>query len=345
MYSPTRLLCALLGIFILVVVSEHGIHTYVSRSQLLSVTSEENEPIGRLPTKTSPSSGGNVTERTTTKPPAGPQKPPRSTCMLKEPMLPSFIYMGYGHSGSTTTADVLNDHPNVSFGKMKEHNYLCFQRNKDWHGERWRVTIKGYINQFLVPCGTTVSFDMTPQYFAMLLNRSHPWFDHVGRSTCRQTPNQEEALKNYMKAMRPDLKFLFIVRNPVDYLKSIYEMQRVLNPKYWDDMQRFGCYAEVLEAWRGAYPKHEIKVFSAEDLFGDPVSYFADVFQWLGVDNLPQSYYDQRYQASGRRRSSNQAKNLSQVYTRFLGTPLMIDCKKRLEKFTGRKFQWKGAPH
>ena len=39
-------------------------------------------------------------------------------------LLPSFLYLGRGHSGSTSFAVDLDNHPKLSFGAMKEHRCI-----------------------------------------------------------------------------------------------------------------------------------------------------------------------------------------------------------------------------
>eukprot|EP00928_Gymnodinium_smaydae_P060194 TRINITY_DN4378_c0_g1_i2.p1 TRINITY_DN4378_c0_g1~~TRINITY_DN4378_c0_g1_i2.p1 ORF type:complete len:197 (-),score=28.82 TRINITY_DN4378_c0_g1_i2:655-1245(-) len=62
-------------------------------------------------------------------------------------LLPSVVYLGQGHSGSTVLASQLDAHPELSFGDLKEHHWgdMVFSGNG---------YLREYTEQFRVPCGT-----------------------------------------------------------------------------------------------------------------------------------------------------------------------------------------------
>eukprot|EP00971_Amphidinium_carterae_P048398 954062-Amphidinium_carterae.1 len=211
-------------------------------------------------------------------------------------MLPSIVYLGYPHSGSTTLARTMNAHPQLSYGRLKEHKFLCIMAPHVHFFYHHVEEIYG--RDFKPPCGTKMTFDMTPTYFAMALNSSSQWRQRNGhRSTFCRKPKE---LGDFVNLLGPRLRFLMMLRNPVDMVKSMHGIE-------WfreniEAARNLGCYVDVLEAWRKAVPGHEIKVVSTEDMFSETLDFFADLFQWIGVPNPPLEIYDLGNKGLGRRR-------------------------------------------
>eukprot|EP00971_Amphidinium_carterae_P043349 853235-Amphidinium_carterae.1 len=74
-------------------------------------------------------------------------------------------------------------------------------------------------------------------------------------------------------------------------------------------------------------------------MFADPVRFFTDFFQWLGIPNHPLSYYHENFQAAGRRRVHKALTD--EDYDRYHSQALAVECKRRLEHLAGRRFAWK----
>merc|ERR1719335_1057539 len=76
-----------------------------------------------------------------------------------EPKLPMMLYLGFGHSGSTSLSEQLNMHPQISYGNVKEHHHWHWERHS---GNLTKKEIKRYASEFRkAPCHKTFVFDGT----------------------------------------------------------------------------------------------------------------------------------------------------------------------------------------
>eukprot|EP00971_Amphidinium_carterae_P275974 5476113-Amphidinium_carterae.1 len=130
------------------------------------------------------------------------------------------------------------------------------------------------------------------------------WRHHNGRkgTFCRKHAELDE----FVNLLGPRLRFLMMVRNPVDMLRSMHGIEWFRENN--EAARSLGCYADVLEEWRKATPEHEIKVVSSEDMFSHPSHFFADLFQWIGVPNPPQEIYNTLGDIGRRRFAQRQKK-------------------------------------
>ncbi len=172
---------------------------------------------------------------------------------------PDFIHIGPGRTGTTYIFKILGQHPEIALPRSKEINY--FNRNYD-KGEKW------YFSYFQTPSGK-ISGDFSNLYFS-----------------------NNNALKRIASEL-PDIKVICVLRNPYDRALSNFFYQ-----------QRSGSIAPGL-TYTKALEKHPDltaqDVFSRQlslchELFGDrlfigfyddlkqnPESFFASLFEFLGV--------------------------------------------------------------
>ncbi len=105
-----------------------------------------------------------------------------------------FILLGASKSGTTTMADILRDHPDINFCKKKEPNF--FSRTKNW---------KNNVEQY------------------------HKLFDEEEGKIYGEASHTYTALPKYnlkiwedIYTYNPEMKFIYIVRNPIDRFISGY---------------------------------------------------------------------------------------------------------------------------
>ena len=106
--------------------------------------------------------------------------------------LPNFMCLGAAKSGTTTLYDILRQHPDVYIPSFKEPHFFDIPEN-------YKNGIKWYEKNYFKSANTKVVADFTPSYF----------FD-------------KEAPKRIFESLGGKVKFVVILRNPVDRAYSHY---------------------------------------------------------------------------------------------------------------------------
>lgn len=227
---------------------------------------------------------------------------PRGFC--KRPRRPTMLYIGVGHSGSTTLSMHLDSHPQMSYGRKKEHDFWKAGRGKD------TKTFSDYLSEFRVPCRTKVVMDFPVRVY----EQSMPEFDkvlgHWYGGVEKATPLGEPYLRRFRELMGPNLKLVFMFRNPVDYLASFQingtRMLERMEAGEKDIPDRNKMlkvrYATALEPWLRLYPRENFLFLKSEDFFADPQSTLDKIFNFTHV--APSRYSAEALRRhSGRRRA------------------------------------------
>jgi Sulfotransferase domain len=182
-------------------------------------------------------------------------------------LLPTFIVIGAMKSGTTSLASYLSTHPDVFVTDPKEPRYFTQQWDK---GQDW--------------------------YEAL--------FDGAGPATARG-----EASTDYSKAPQvpspagriaalvPDVRLVYLVREPVDRIRSQYvhraarfnetKIERrpldetVRSKPIYLDWSRYGA---QLEPYLEHFDRTQILLMTSERLRHDRAAALADVFTFIGVD-------------------------------------------------------------
>jgi len=224
-------------------------------------------------------------------------------------LLPDFIIIGAAKSGTTSLYGALAEHPFVRpcstndpyFLKTKEVHYFDYgyYRGEDWYRSHFPLARER--NEFEAAHGRAfLTGEASPSYI------SHPW------------------AASRVHDLLPDVKLVAAFRNPVDRAYSHFQMSRkegvepletfeeavarederlapelermAKNPRYnsWD----YGCwsylsrgrYAEQLEQWLELFPREQLLVLKAEELFDAPQGALDRVHDFLG---LPPHRYEQ----------------------------------------------------
>jgi hypothetical protein len=225
------------------------------------------------------------------------QKEKGATCQ----QLPKLLYIGMGHSGSTTLSAQLNGHPDLSFGQMKEHRFHFDKGSPERN-------IAMYKKNFQMNCQTT-AFDGSIGYIFY-------------------TPERIEALK---KTVGPDVKILLMMRDPAKWMNSLYH-------DGGDGLSKGhnGCYADFLEEWLKHFPREQFLIEASEDYFKDPQATLDRVADHVGVKKIqyPPSAFAH---AAGRRRSGAMAK---QKMAEYKADPHNVECAARLQILSNKTFPW-----
>ena len=178
-------------------------------------------------------------------------------------MLPTFLLIGAMKSGTTTLYGYLAQHPDVFMPALKEPNFF----NDHWHrGVGW------YERLFTAAGGALARGEASVRYTSF--------------------PDDPECPRRIASVV-PDMRLLFLVREPVDRIRSHYlhevaalRERRPLeqavreNPIYLDRSR----YAMQLERYLEHFRREQLLVLRAEDLFRAPLEVLPRVYAFLGVD-------------------------------------------------------------
>ena len=188
--------------------------------------------------------------------------------------VPNFIVAGTQKAATTWFHECLNEHPEVFVPKVKEVHFFCKEpcgKSKNNLGTGW------YISQF----PDNKSFKAIGE-----ISVDYMYYEHIA-----------EDIFNF----NPNMKILFILRNPVDRAYSAYWMNK-RQKSNMPEFQEFirvdhefidrGFYYNQIERYFEFF-KENIKIFIYEDLLRNPEAFIKEVYSFLNVDDgfIPQTLY------------------------------------------------------
>ena len=181
--------------------------------------------------------------------------------------LPNFIIIGAAKSATTALTTALPKHPDIFISKLKEPKFFGSNYKKGW---AW------YASRFEKGKGYTLRGEASTKYTSRMKEFIH-------------TP---ELMHRYL----PNLKLIYIVRNPLDRIISQWRHFRGRHPNCGDfkeiirdlHMRRLilGCsmYFERLSKFREFYPDEQIHCMTFEDLLTTPEQSLQKTLKFLGVE-------------------------------------------------------------
>lgn len=194
-------------------------------------------------------------------------------------MLPNFICPGAQKSATTTLYEILKQHPDIYLPYKKELRFFS--------GDCWKKGIDWYRQQFADHSGERVVGDISPNYM-----------------------RKQKTVERIYNTLGPDIKLIFLLRNPADRAFSHYRMsvrrQRVDGSfsecieKEINRIER-GCNTQTVEkhVFNGLYsvqikwflqyfPKENMKFVLFENFTKNTEAVCKDIFRFLGVEENPQ---------------------------------------------------------
>jgi len=254
---------------------------------------------------------------------------PKGECTQK--LKPTLFFIGHAYSGSTSLADQMSLNPELSHGTTKEHQFF----SKDLKSIESNSKFEKYLDQFWVSCNATVAYDATMDYLPM------------GAS--------KESIRYFRHRMGPNVKLMAMFRDPLDiYFHLLSDRPNLVSEgnSEGDMVTPFDLHdppnvtkrpdlvgTEYLSNWLEAYPKRSSWLFlDSDDYFASPEKVLKKIFAFSRVKNVKLDKAALNGQ-SGRRRSSMKASAAQRKA--FWSIQDNRDDKKRLEKLTGLRFDWK----
>lgn len=244
---------------------------------------------------------------------------------------PNFLILGTQKGGTTSLYEYLCHHPRVIPNLHKEVDFFIWQyyRGLDWYISHFPPLPKG---------GNFITGEASPSYM-------------VDGRVCDRL---WEAF--------PDVRLIFILRNPVDRAFSQYQdhvnwMGRehrsleeaiadeiaiietlddltLAEREFWMTQYGYllrGMYVYFLEKWMRRFPAEQMFILKSEDFYAHPQKTLKQVFEFLGLPDHPLPEYH-RYTAGSYSKITDR---LRQTLADFFRPH-----NQKLEELLGRKFDW-----
>lgn len=204
----------------------------------------------------------------------------------KHELLPDFLIIGAGKSGTTSLDKYLNQHPEIFIPRVKEPNFYGYEgmTENDFGGDAAEIAhFKGSVTNF--------------QDYINLFAESRPWqIKGETSNTYMYHPGAPERIRHY----NPDMKLIAILRHPAGRLYSRYlHLAREFrtptasfndcldrNTIWWkrNDLIKEGFYFKNLSPFYKLFPKENIRVYLYDELNENPEKVLQDIFLFLGVN-------------------------------------------------------------
>lgn len=179
---------------------------------------------------------------------------------------PNFCVIGAMKTGSTSLNSYLKSHPDVFMSEIKEPGY--FVKEIAWDkGEDWYLSLFEKVHNEKIIGEASTHYTKLPKYKGVL-----------------------ERIKKF----NPDMKFVYVMRDPVKRTISHYWH----NVRIWDerrdpltavqkkgDYLDFSYYAMQLKPYFELFGKENVYILTHEEMISSPVETLHKIFQWLGVDS------------------------------------------------------------
>lgn len=244
--------------------------------------------------------------------------------------LPDFLVLGAQRAGSTSLFDYLCLHPAVAEPTHKELHF--FDQNW-WRGIGW------YRRLFPITRGH-VTGEASPYYLYHPLApaRVAATVPHAKLIVLLRDPVQR-AYSQYNLSVHyghEDLSFEEALDREPERLAG-EEEKIAADPRYKSFSHRHhsylerGLYAEQLERWFGYFPREQLLVLRAEDMFRDPAAAYGEVLAFLGLPPHRLERHEHRNRAEYAPMEEGTRERLTEFYR---------EPNERLYELLGRDFEW-----
>ena len=219
----------------------------------------------------------------------------------KHALIPDFLIIGAGKSGTTSLFMYLKQHPEIFIPRVKEPNFYGYENKtpEDFGGDLEEIKhFQESVTDFA--SYTNLFADATPGQLKGEMSNTYMYHD--------QAP---ERIKYY----NPEMKLIAILRQPAGRLYSRYlhlaRENRVptrsfsdcqnKNSIWWrrNDLIKEGFYYNNLKPFYKLFPHENIRIYLYEDLNQRAPEVLKDIFTFLGVNPDFQPDLTSRFNQSG----------------------------------------------
>lgn len=215
--------------------------------------------------------------------------------------------VGAPRSGTTLLQSLLAAHPEIiSFPESKFFQYLLYNKFVKKFPARLSTFFKDEINrpEFLHNFDNSQSTEVKVSWFVGVLDslaaekQKSIWLE--------KTPEHLYFIKDIERFL-PDAKFIYIWRNPMDTIASLYEVTRI-SPELWGDGWDLDhCIKRWQEGVLTSYShvhKSNHKLVKYENLLEDKTQFLAEICDFLEID------YDSKMLVNYKAKAANLSLNL-----------------------------------
>nr|WKN35521.1 sulfotransferase [Tunicatimonas sp. TK19036] len=216
-------------------------------------------------------------------------------------LLPDFLIIGAGKSGTTSLEFYLKQHPGIFLPDVKEPNFFAYEMRKEEdfedlstkeHYRQSITTYPDYINLFKIANENQKVGEISNIYL--------------------YSPLAVERIKHHL----PNVKLMAILRQPAERLFSRYthllrvnktpseSFEDVFDRKsvWWKrpDLVQEGFYGKHLTKYFNSFDPSQLKIFFFEDLINAPDQLLEDMTAFIGVDNSFNFQTNTQFNKSGK---------------------------------------------
>ncbi len=231
-------------------------------------------------------------------------------------MLPNFLLIGPGRTGTTWSTKCLMLHPDIYMPRCKSTKFFSdnYDRGREWY----ESLFQGWSGERA-----------------------------VGEASVGYLPRAEAPAR--IHELIPDVKLIATVRHPVDRAYSSYGRLAAFakkgDPNYGISFEQKientprlineGYYAEHLKRYLQYFPKEQILVLFHDDMQSDPKGFLREIYQFLGVDTeFEAPVLDQKINATSTLRARSRV--LYGTYRAMMRLGL-FNWTKRIDSLNGRE--------
>ena len=212
--------------------------------------------------------------------------------------LPTFLIIGAVKAGTTSLHHYLNQHPEIQMSAVKETNFFS-----------------GAANGVPYPVGRVDSIGEYERLF-------DPAFDVRGEASPGYSNHpRREGVPERIEALLPEVKLVYIVRDPIARAVSHYQMQVGLSEEQRPAAEALtdlseprtsyvppGLYATQLELYLRRFPQERILLVDQADLLKVRGATLRRVFDFLGVTaEVDPARFDEELMSAGQWRAYSPA--------------------------------------
>jgi hypothetical protein len=178
--------------------------------------------------------------------------------IVRDVAIPSFFVVGPPRTGTSWLHDVLSDHVNLP-APTKETRFFDLNFHRGW---------KWYFDHFADTGNGRMVGEVAPTYFA------------------------SGAARNLIARWVPDAKIVFIFRNPIERLVSLYRLKLAYGTLACSfdvalerdpELLESSMYASTLREWKSIFPQRRLSINFYDDLSHNPRGFVEDLASFLNI--------------------------------------------------------------
>jgi hypothetical protein len=227
---------------------------------------------------------------------------------MHPPAVPNFLVVGTGKAGTTSLYHYLGQHPDIYMSPVKEPCYFASEVRVEnletrhlKHVRRQSAALAGILNDGKPVNALGWLFSEWDDYLRLFQNATSQ--TAIGEASPVYLWSESAAAR--IASHLPNAKIVMILRDPAERAFSQYLHQlntglthttfrqhlarcmryRGQKLSVYYPLLEIGMYYEQVRRYLAHFPRNHIRIYWYEEAWRDTDSLFADLFEFLGVDN------------------------------------------------------------